>query len=140
RNLKIEGASGRYSHVFIRSTQPQIVKNVEVDYMGVPQKSTPTGVLGRYALHFHMAGDGSVGSVVDGVVVAHSGTHAFVPHGSNGIDIENTIAYDVGDDAYWWDSNTRTDTTNASDGVTINQALAAKVTGGGIGASGFCGW
>jgi len=107
--------------------------------MGVPENSTPNGVLGRYGLHFHMAGNGSVGSIVDGVVVAHSGSHAFVPHGSNGVDIENTIAYDVGDDAYWWDSNTsRTDTSNSSDDVTINRALAAKVTGGGPGASGFC--
>jgi hypothetical protein len=139
RNIKIDGTSGHYSHVFIRSTQPQTVKNVELDYMGVPQTSTPSGVLGRYALHFHMAGNGSVGSVVDGVVVAHSGTHAFVPHGSNGIDFENTIAYDAGDDAYWWDSNpSRTDTSSSSEYVTINRALAAEVTGGGIDASGFC--
>jgi hypothetical protein len=139
RNVTIDGTAGHYSHVFIRSTRAQTVKNVELDYMGVPQNSTPSGVLGRYALHFHMAGNGSVGSVVDGVVVAHSGTHAFVPHGSNGVDFENTVAYDVGDDAYWWDSNTtRLDTSNSSDNVTIKDALAAKVTGGGQGASGFC--
>jgi hypothetical protein len=31
------------------------------------------------------------------------GNHAFVPHHSHGITFQDCIAYDVVDDAYWWD-------------------------------------
>jgi hypothetical protein len=36
-------------------------------------------ITGRYGLHFHMAGNGSRGSVVDGLVIRDTKGHAFVP-------------------------------------------------------------
>ncbi len=69
------------------------------------------GVLGRYALHFHHSEDGSRGSTVRGTVVRDAGSHAFVPHGSNGITITDSISYNTFDEAYWWDPGHTSDDT-----------------------------
>jgi hypothetical protein len=63
-------------------------------------------VLGRWGVHLHHMEDGSRGSVVEGVVVRDAGSHAFVPHMSHGITFLNCIAYNVQEDAYWWDPGT----------------------------------
>ncbi|MDP8957694.1 MAG: G8 domain-containing protein, partial [Actinomycetota bacterium] len=97
RNVRLEGSSGGQSHVLIRSTAQQHIENVQLRYMGVG------GTLGRYPLHFHHCMDGSRGSVVRGVVVRDSLNHAFVPHNSHGITFRDCIAYDITEDAYWWD-------------------------------------
>ncbi len=111
RNVKIEGASTGRAHVLIRSSSPQTVRFVEIRNMGArrAQGGATEGVLGRYGLHFHRCGDGSRGSLVEGVVVAQAGNHAFVPHSSHGITFRDCIAYDVFEDAYWWDVKNRTD-------------------------------
>ena len=54
-----------------------------------------------------MCGDGSRGSQVVGTVVRDCGSHAFVPHKSNGISFTDCVAYDVNEDAYWWDAPDR---------------------------------
>ena len=115
RDVVISGTAGGRSHIFIRSTQPQTIRYATIRYMG------PTGVLGRYPLHFHMAHEGSRGSLVEGVVVRDAGNHAFVPHMSNGITFRDTIAYNVLRDAYWWDDG------DSTDDVTYERAVAAKV-------------
>ncbi|MDP8957609.1 MAG: hypothetical protein M3N51_00050, partial [Actinomycetota bacterium] len=101
RNVRLEGSSGGQSHVLIRSTAQQRIENVQLRYMGVG------GTLGRYPLHFHHCMDGSRGSVVRGVVVRDSQNHAFVPHNSHGITFQDCIAYDITEDAYWWDPRMR---------------------------------
>lgn len=124
RNVKIEGTATGRSHVFIRSTLPQTIRYVELRYMGVPN------VLGRYGLHFHMMGDSSRGSLVEGVVIRDTGAHAFVPHASHGITLFNTIAYFVTNDAYWWDPpecNNGCPDTNDSHDIVFDHAVAAKV-------------
>jgi hypothetical protein len=63
-------------------------------------------LLGRYPLHFHHSGDGSRGSLVEGVVVHQSGNRAYVPHGSHGVTFRDTIAHDWSMAAYWWDEGT----------------------------------
>jgi hypothetical protein len=132
RNVKIEGTASGYSHVFIRSSSPQTIRYVELTDMGV------AGILGRYPLHFHLDGDGSRGTVVDGVVIHKSMNHAFVPHGSNGITFTDTIAYDIGNDAYWWDADTQRSTGNGSSKIVFDHAIAANVHGpSGIGLTGF---
>ena len=60
-------------------------------------------VIGDYPLHFHLNGDSTRGTLVEGVVVINGRHHAFVPHGSHGITFKDTIAYKTTDDAYWWD-------------------------------------
>jgi hypothetical protein len=57
-----------------------------------------------------MCGNGSKGSLVEGVVIRDAGSHAFVPHLSNGITFRDCISHDTYEDAYWWDDppDTRT--------------------------------
>jgi hypothetical protein len=134
RNVVIEGTPRGRAHVFIHSTAPQSIADVEIRHMGPFNARDPEAtVLGRYPLHFHHAGDGSRGSTVRGVVVHHSGNRAFVTHGSDGVTYQGTVAYDVIETPYWWDPAPRStqrkvrDGSNDSDGVTYDRAIAALV-------------
>jgi hypothetical protein len=109
RDVRIEGTPGLRSHIYIRSTAPQQIRHVAIRYMG-PRRGL-NEVLGRYPLHFHHCHDGVRGTVIEGAVVRDSGSHAFVPHMSNGITFIDCVAYGVGADAYWWDMPERTDDT-----------------------------
>lgn len=119
RNVVIEGtgdgeadpANNGRAHIFIGSSKPQTIRYAELRHLGPRQVSdeNPTeSVLGRYALHFHMMGDGSRGSLVEGVVVRDTGGHAFVPHMSHGITFRDTISFNTFDEAYWWDADDET--------------------------------
>ena len=101
RNVHIEGKAGGRAHVFIRSNSAQSIKYAEFKYLA-PRKNEE-GVLGRYSLHFHFCGNGSRGSIVEGVVARKTGNHAFVPHASHGVSFYDCIAYDCLEDAYWYD-------------------------------------
>jgi hypothetical protein len=114
RNVRIEGtgdgtanpATNHRAHIWIRSDKPQIINYVAIRYMG-PRKvgdDNPTdAILGRYALHFHHAMEGSRGSVVRGTVVRDAGSHAYAAHMSHGVTIADSISYNTWDEAYWWD-------------------------------------
>ncbi|MGH2793912.1 MAG: hypothetical protein ACRDKG_06370 [Actinomycetota bacterium] len=104
RNLRIEGQDATHrTHVWMKSSVPQSIRNVVIRYAG-PQKGSPADtVLGRYGLHFHRMGDGSRGSLVEGVVVRQTGGTAFATHASNGVTLRNTISFDTQDAAYWYD-------------------------------------
>jgi hypothetical protein len=123
RNARIEGTAAGRAHVFIRSNQPQSIRHVALRHLGPRQADggSTTAVLGRYGLHFHHAHHGSHGSVVEGVVVRDCGAHAFVPHMSHGISIRDCIAYEVFDEAYWWDPEEPTDD------LVIDRCVAASV-------------
>lgn len=109
RNVVVEGTPEGKAHVaFLMGSSSQALSHVELRHVGPRQVApgstkTTTAVLGRYGLHFHMGGDGTRGSVVDGVVVHDCGGHAFVPHDSHGITLRECVAHDVRDDAFWWD-------------------------------------
>ena len=67
RNVVIEGTPTGRAHIWISSTSPQMLSNVELRYLGPAKASDPdASVLGRYPLHFHHAHDGSRGSMVEG--------------------------------------------------------------------------
>lgn len=136
RNVRIEGGgvntpeilsdNGRAHMMFLHTTRPQTIRNVELRWMGPrgPHDRDGTdGVMSRYPVHFHRNGDGSRGSVVERVVVRDSGNRAFVPHGSNGITFTDTVAFDVYESAYWWDPGAE----NASHDVTYDHAAAALI-------------
>lgn len=135
RNVRIQGEPGRQSHVFIRSSVPQVLNYVELRYLGVEH------VAGRYPVHIHMTGDGSRGTEVVGTVVRDADHHAFVPHNAHGITFRDTVAYNITSDAYWWDPPPHSECTNptcppsASHNITYEHALAAKVLPGGSGPS-----
>ena len=119
RNVRIAGTSAGYTHVFIRSSKPSSIRNAVFQYMAPDFGGSH--VTGRYGLHIHMAGNGSRGTVVDGLVIRDTKNHAFVPHLSNGITFRNTIAYNVRGEAYWWDEG------DTSDDIIFDKAVAARV-------------
>ncbi|MBT8208511.1 MAG: cell wall-binding repeat-containing protein, partial [Acidimicrobiia bacterium] len=106
RNVIIEGQPGERAHINIRSDAPQFVSHATLRHMGPTEPvddDKSVGYIGRYPLHFHHCGDGSRGSIIDGVLVTESGNRAFVPHGSHGVTMKNCIAYNVQNSPYWWD-------------------------------------
>ncbi len=72
------------------------IRYVEIDLQ-------PLTLLAHYPLHWHHVGDGSRGTLVEGVVVKNSTNRAFVPHASHGITFRDTIASNIAGEAYWWD-------------------------------------
>jgi hypothetical protein len=107
RNVRIEGTATGRTHIFIRTSVPQTIQNIQIRYIG-PRKNrtgdaTPEFVLGRYGIHFHHCGNGSVGSLVQGCVIRDTGSHSYVPHGSNGITMKGNVAYNFMEIAFWWD-------------------------------------
>ncbi|HEX5367510.1 MAG TPA: hypothetical protein VFW63_12705, partial [Acidimicrobiales bacterium] len=111
RNVRIEGTRHGRAHVMLLGTRrPQAISHVALRHLG-PQEERAggrgrRGIGGRYSLHFHMAGDGSRGSLVEGVVACDGGNHSFVPHLSNGVTFRDCIAHDQAETAYWWDPAT----------------------------------
>lgn len=142
RNVKVMGtgnggpelAGNGRAHIFIRSTQPQSIRFVELAHMG-PRKqdgSYTEAVKGRYALHFHHNRDGSRGSIVEGVAVRDTGNQAYVPHGSHGITYTDSIAYNIFGVGYWWDAPPCDhcgdhEFSNDSNDIMIDHALVAMV-------------
>jgi hypothetical protein len=108
RDCRIEGMPGKRSHVFMHSTQPQVLKYLEMAHLG-PRRLTPDGtdpILGRWPVHFHHGCDDSL---IEGVVVRDSGSHAFVAHDSDRVVHRGCIAHRVFGDPYWWDLETAED-------------------------------
>ncbi|HVR79953.1 MAG TPA: S-layer homology domain-containing protein [Acidimicrobiia bacterium] len=129
RNVRVEGTSSGYSHVFIRSTRPSTIKNAAFRYVGPDPANVATADddrTGRYGLHIHMSGNGSRGTLVDGLVIRDTKAHAFVPHGSHGVTFRNTIAYNVRAEAYWWDEPARGVQNNSND-IVWDRTVAALV-------------
>ncbi|WP_033222279.1 G8 domain-containing protein [Kitasatospora phosalacinea] len=118
RNVRVEGTEQGRAHVHLTSSRPADVRHAALRWLGPRAdgkeswngKPVTEPVLGRYGLHFHMLLDTSRGTVVEGVVVRDTGSHAFVPHASHGITFRGCISHDTWEDAYWWDGpiDTRT--------------------------------
>jgi hypothetical protein len=62
-----------------------------------------TSAVGDYPLHWHLNGNSTRGTIVEGVVVINGKNHAYVPHGSHGITFRDVIAKNTTGDAFWWD-------------------------------------
>ena len=139
RNVRVEGTAGGRAHVHLTSSRPPDVRHAALRWLG-PRTETretwtsPTGaapitapVTGRYGLHFHLLGDSSRGTVVEGVVVRDAGNHAFVPHGSHGITFRGCISHDTWEDAYWWDGPADTRTPQGpSDDILYESCVASR--------------
>lgn len=133
RNVKIEGTPRGRAHIFIRSSSPQTLRHVEIRHMGPRQANDEDHtdfVAGRYGLHFHRCENGSRGSLVEGVVIAQTGSHCFVPHLSHGITFRECISYDTYEDAYWWDPAeglTHEDIADPSHDIRYERCVAALI-------------
>jgi len=125
RNVRIEGTEDGFTHVFIRSTRPQTIRYAALRY--VAPRLGESDVTGRYGIHIHMCGEGSRGSLIEGVVIRDAGNHAFVPHASNGITFRDTIAFNVLNEAYWWDppGDDEDGPINASHDIVWDRAVVA---------------
>ena len=106
-------------------------------YFTISDSGTPTA--GDFPLHFHLNGDSTRGTIVEGVVVVNGANHAFVPHGSHGITFKDTIAKNTKGDAYFWNkpgSNSACvkgvgcGTIDNSNDTLYDHALADGVSGG----------
>jgi hypothetical protein len=138
RNVRVEGrgnngpassTDGR-AHIIVISSRPQNIKYVQIRHMGPREGSAgnSNGVVGRYSLHFHHSGDGSRGSVVEGVVVRNSGNSAYVPHASNGITLRDNIAYDGWENAVWWDRPAdKQDNSHNSSDLLLDHNIVARL-------------
>lgn len=127
RDVVIGTLPGRAGHVFVMSPRPQTIRHIVLRDLGV-FRSTPNG---RYPLHIHEAGD-LTGTVIEGVVVRGGKHHAFVTHLSDGITLKDCVAYDVVEEAYWWDPDTDT-AVNATHRTKWHDCAAFKVTKSGSG-------
>lgn len=129
RDVEIAGTPGGRAHVFIRSRRAQQLRFAALRHLA-PRKGSGDGedVLGRYGLHFHHAGDGARGSLIDGVVARDMGNHAFVAHLSHGVTFRACISHNTVNDAYWWDGAPDTRTPGPpSDDITYERCVASKV-------------
>ncbi|MEV8097078.1 hypothetical protein [Kitasatospora sp. NPDC085879] len=135
RSVRVEGTPRGRAHVHLTSSRRADVRHAALRWLGPRRagKETWNGapvtepVLGRYGLHFHMLGDTSRGTVVEGVVVRDCGSHAFVPHASHGITFRSCISHDTWEDAYWWDGPPDTRTPQApSDDITYESCVASR--------------
>ncbi|MGH9210717.1 MAG: hypothetical protein ACRD2C_08540 [Acidimicrobiales bacterium] len=128
RNVRIEGApDGRAHVILLHAQQPQELGWVGLRHLGPRQGDE--GVLGRYALHFHMCDDGVRGSTVDGAVALDGGNHAFVVHLSNGVALGDCVVHDNVEDAYWWDLGSSTEAPPSHD-VIYERCVASYVRSG----------
>jgi hypothetical protein len=132
RNVVVEGTPEGRSHLMmLMTTQPQSIGYVGLRHMG-PRKASDEEVLGRYAIHFHADYDGSVGTVVQGVVAFDSTGHGFASHLSNGVTFRECIAHDMVDDAFWWDLSLSGEGRDLvpSNGITYERCVAHYVRSG----------
>ena len=132
RNVRIEGTpQGRTHTMALMVNRPSQVRYAAFRHFGPRQADDgyTTKVLGRYGLHFHMCQAGSRGSVIEGVVMRDGGSHAFVPHVSDGVTFRSCISYDTVETPYWWDQapDTRSPAPPTHDAL-FDSCVAAKVT------------
>ena len=131
RNVRIEGTPSGPSHVFIRSTKPQSIRYAQIRHVSILKGSaTQEDRSGRYGLHFHMMGDASRGTVVQGVVVRDAGSHTYVAHASHGITFKDDISYNNVRDAFWWDpSPNNREPGDPTDDTVIDGSIVARSLG-----------
>ena len=104
--ILIDGADITWQNVTVNDAE-RIMWHGEcgvTNFDGVTINNSGTeNVLGAYALHWHMCGDSTRGSVINDTHVVNSNFRAFVPHASHGITITNSSATNTTGEAVWWD-------------------------------------
>jgi hypothetical protein len=136
RNVRIEGTADGRSHVWIRSSRRQQIRHMSLRYTGPRRPRTDPNLLGtsepvpgRYGMHFHEMEGHARGTIVQGVVVRDSGSHAFVSHKSHGVKFRDCITHNTFEEPYWWDASPNPDIVPAppTDDVTYDRCVASLV-------------
>lgn len=127
RNVRFEGTPGHKTHVLIMTPGiGQTIKYCSFQHMG-PRKlvsGVSQEILGRWSgVHLHHVMDGGYDSLIEGVVAKDGGSHAFVAHDTNGVTFRDCVAYNMNEDAYWWDVTGEAKSTD----VLYDHCLAAKM-------------
>ncbi len=118
RDMKVFGAG---DIMFAAGSGASTIRFVEFDLQ-------PTFAVDHYPLHWHKAGDGSRGTLVEGVVVKNSTNRCLVPHGSHGITIRDTICSNITNDAIFWNKVGKTgDPSNATLDLVMDRILVDGV-------------
>lgn len=133
RNIVFTGEPGKRAHIMFNMTQaPQTLKYFVVRHMGPQRRPDDKGnvavVLGRYGIHFHLMGDASRGTLVEGAVLRDIGNRAFVPHGSNGTTAKYVIVHDGYETGFWWDESSLQQQPNASHDTLWDHCVASRIT------------
>jgi cell surface hyaluronidase len=92
RNIVIRGASATDKfggHVMVMAGSQAVVDGAEFVNMGQENK------MGRYPMHWHMMGDSSRGQYIRNSSVHDSFNRCVTIHGSNGVKVQNNVAYDI---------------------------------------------
>ena len=110
RNVRIRsadeaGSTGQGGHVMVFSGSVLHVSGAE--FVGLGQ----SGRLARYPIHFHMMGSAS-GSYVRGASIHHSFNRCLTIHGSNHVEVRDTVGYETQGHCYFFE-----------DGVEVGNAL-----------------
>lgn len=110
RNVRIRSAdaaraTGQGGHVMVFSGSVLHVSGAE--FAGLGQ----SGRLARYPIHFHMMGSAS-GSYVRGASIHHSFNRCLTIHGSNHVEVRDTVGYETQGHCYFFE-----------DGVEVGNAL-----------------
>ncbi|MEV7783063.1 hypothetical protein [Kitasatospora sp. NPDC088351] len=140
RGVRVEGTVKGRAHVHVTGSRPADVWHAALRWVGPRADTEKTWkgqdgtvpvtapVLGRYGLHFHMLGDTTRGTVVEGVVVRDAGSHAFVPHASHGITFRSCVSHDTWEDASWWDGPLDTRTPQRPSDDIVHESCVASRT------------
>ncbi|MGF1503480.1 MAG: Ig-like domain-containing protein, partial [Paracoccaceae bacterium] len=106
RNVTIRGdgdspENGIGGHIMAMAGAEMRLSGVELVHMG------QAGALGRYPVHWHMLGD-AVGQFIEDASIHHSFNRAVTIHGTGGVRVSDTVAYDVIGHAYFLEDGLET--------------------------------
>jgi hypothetical protein len=106
RDCLIEGPG----HIHIHSRRPSRIEYVRLEGLGVAIQDgrRDPAETGRYALHLHMQGEGSRGTVIRGVAAVNSRGRVFVPHSSHGVTMLDNVSLNSWAHGFWWDPGDHT--------------------------------
>lgn len=108
RNIKIQGdaasdQNGFGGHIMVMGTGSRaFMQGVELYRMG------QSGKMGRYPVHWHMMGDGSLNQYLRFSSVHHSFNRCVTIHGSNGIRVQSNAAYKAVGHCYFLEDGAET--------------------------------
>jgi hypothetical protein len=120
RNVVVESADPAHArgHTMYHRGSAGSISYAEFRHLGMP------GVLGRYSLHFHLAGDTMRGSSVIGASIWDSGNRWLTIHGTNYLVVRDCVGYRSQGHGFFLEDGT--EVFNVLDRNLAVQALSAK--------------